>query len=83
MVFNVAVDAAVGCIPIVGDVFDFGWKANDRNFTLLTRHRGDLPKRATLGYWLSVSGLLIAGSCCVLAPLALVIWLVLRVSATP
>jgi hypothetical protein len=26
MVFNVGVDAAVGGIPIVGDVFDFTWK---------------------------------------------------------
>jgi hypothetical protein len=82
MVFNVAVDAAVGSIPIVGDVFDFGWKANDWNFELLQAHRGDLPPRATLRYWLSVGGLVIVGLCCVLAPIALVVWLVLRSRST-
>ena len=35
MVFNVAVDAAVGSLPVVGDVFDAAWKANVRNVRLL------------------------------------------------
>lgn len=79
MVGNVALDVSVGGIPIVGDVFDFAWKANDRNFELLMRHRGDLPTRGQqLGYWLSVSGLLVLGLLCVLAPIALVVWLVYR-----
>lgn len=83
MVFNVAVDAGVGFIPIVGDLFDFSWKANDRNFALLTTHRGDLPPRATLSYWLSVGGLFVVGLICVLGPIALVVWLVVRSSTTP
>jgi hypothetical protein len=80
MVFNVAVDAAVGGVPVLGDLFDFGWKANERNFALLMRHRGDLPKQTTLQYWLAVSGLLVAGLVCVAAPIALVVWLVLRLN---
>jgi hypothetical protein len=79
MVFNVAVDTAVGSIPIVGDVFDFGWKANDRNFELMMLHRGDMPKRTTLSYWLSVGGLIVVALICVLAPVALVVWLILKV----
>lgn len=78
MVLNVAVDAALGSIPIVGDIFDFGWKANDRNFTLLMTHRGDLPKRTTLGYWLRISALLLLGLILVAAPIALVAWLLWR-----
>jgi hypothetical protein len=78
MVLNVAIDAAVGGIPIVGDVFDFGWKANDRNFALMMKHRGDQPRRASLGYWLSVGGLFLIGVVCVAAPLALVVWLLLK-----
>lgn len=81
MVFNVATDTAVGSIPVVGDLFDFAWKANDRNFELLTNHRGDLPTRATLGYWLSVGTLLLIGLLLVALPIALVVWLVLRVTA--
>jgi predicted aconitase with swiveling domain len=35
MVGNVAVDAVVGSVPLVGDLFDAGWKANTRNLALL------------------------------------------------
>lgn len=40
MVFNLVVDAAVGSVPVFGDVFDVGWKANRRNVDLLRRHLG-------------------------------------------
>ena len=39
MAGNVAFDALVGAVPVVGDVFDFVWKANLRNVALLERHR--------------------------------------------
>jgi len=35
---NVAIDAAVGAVPVLGDIFDFAWKANLRNVALLERH---------------------------------------------
>lgn len=35
---NVALDATAGALPVVGDVFDFAWKANLRNVALLERH---------------------------------------------
>lgn len=35
MLGNVALDAVVGAIPVVGDLFDFGFKANQRNVELL------------------------------------------------
>ena len=35
MLLNVAVEAVVGAIPILGDLFDAGWKANVRNIRLL------------------------------------------------
>ena len=38
MVLNVLIDSAVGVIPVVGDLFDFGWKANAWNLALLERH---------------------------------------------
>ncbi|MEQ9641712.1 MAG: DUF4112 domain-containing protein [Alphaproteobacteria bacterium] len=37
MAFNVAVDLVVGSIPLVGDIFDFAFKANRRNVALLRR----------------------------------------------
>lgn len=35
MVFNAGVEALVGLIPVVGDLFDFAWKANQRNVALM------------------------------------------------
>ena len=35
MMANVLLDVAVGTIPIVGDLFDVGFKANTRNVKLL------------------------------------------------
>jgi hypothetical protein len=38
MLLNVAVDTAVGAVPVLGDVFDVAWRANTRNVALLERH---------------------------------------------
>jgi hypothetical protein len=38
MVFNVAVDYVLGALPVIGDLFDFGFKANQRNLNLIRRH---------------------------------------------
>jgi hypothetical protein len=38
MVGNVALDTAVGSIPVLGSVFDLFFKANNRNVRLLRRH---------------------------------------------
>jgi hypothetical protein len=35
---NIALDALIGAIPLLGDLFDFGWKANSKNLQLLERH---------------------------------------------
>jgi hypothetical protein len=35
MVINVIVDSLVGAIPMLGDLFDFAWKANNYNIILL------------------------------------------------
>jgi len=38
MVLNVVIDSGVGWVPVIGDLFDFGWKANAWNLALLERH---------------------------------------------
>ncbi|OCX65316.1 hypothetical protein BFP70_09615 [Thioclava sp. SK-1] len=35
---NVAIDWATGLIPLVGDIFDIGYKSNRKNVDLLRRH---------------------------------------------
>ena len=38
MALNVIVDAIIGSIPIIGDLFDFVFKANIRNLKLMQEH---------------------------------------------
>jgi hypothetical protein len=41
MGLNVAIDALLGAVPLLGDLFDIGWKANVRNLALLEAHLAD------------------------------------------
>ncbi|MBD2102103.1 DUF4112 domain-containing protein [Leptolyngbya sp. FACHB-261] len=45
MVSNVALETVFGSVPVVGDLFDFTWKANLRNLDLLEEHLAQ-PRRA-------------------------------------
>jgi hypothetical protein len=38
MAGNVGLDAAIGAIPLVGDLFDFAFRSNSRNIRILKRH---------------------------------------------
>lgn len=42
---NIAIEAVVGVVPLLGDVFDATWKANQRNLRLVERHYD--PRRPT------------------------------------
>jgi hypothetical protein len=53
MLFNVGLDTVVGSVPIVGDLFDAGWKANVRNIRLLEQSDPDPGEGAS---WLFVLG---------------------------
>ncbi|MBJ6124691.1 DUF4112 domain-containing protein [Microvirga splendida] len=44
MIGNVAMDTAIGAIPLAGDVFDVFFKANERNLRIIHEHLGT-PKR--------------------------------------
>ncbi|MGO4386491.1 DUF4112 domain-containing protein [Microvirga sp. 2YAF29] len=45
MVGNVAVDTAIGAIPLAGDVFDVFFKANQRNLRIIHEHLGITKRR--------------------------------------
>lgn len=43
---NILIESVVGLIPLAGDLFDAGWKANQRNIRLLERSiAAPLPAR--------------------------------------
>ncbi|MFB3903447.1 MAG: DUF4112 domain-containing protein [Acidobacteriota bacterium] len=66
MVFNVAVDYLLGSLPLIGDLFDFAFKANQKNLDLLDRHASG-RHRPSFGDWawlvvlLAILGTLIVG----------------------
>lgn len=71
MILNLAIDAGIGAIPALGDVFDLAWKANDKNVALLesrSAHEG----KARWTDWLAVVGAFFA----LFAVLGLAIWAV-------
>lgn len=41
MGFNVLTDIIIGSIPLLGDIFDVGWKANTKNAELLEKYQAD------------------------------------------
>lgn len=69
MLINIGVDAILGAIPILGDAFDFAFKANEKNLQLLERHRGDPTRAATWGDRLVVAGVALAALVLVALPL--------------
>ena len=50
MAANLGIGVLVGTIPLFGDIFDILWKANRRNYRLLSRHLGE-PRRHTWRDW--------------------------------
>ncbi len=82
MAVNIGIGVLVGSIPLFGDIFDIAWKANRRNYRLLTRHL-DEPRRHTGRDWAFLL-LLVAALAMVFAiPVALVIWLLIWLSQLP
>jgi hypothetical protein len=61
MVANVGIEAAVGAIPVVGDIFDAMWKANTRNMQLYRGARYGLrDSRADWGFLAVIALVLLA-----------------------
>ena len=78
MVLNALIDGLVGAIPLVGDLFDFAWKASAWNLALLERHAmpGTPARRSD---WIFVAlcvGVVVAVA---LIPLAIAVWLLRHV----
>lgn len=62
MAFNIIADFAVGSIPLVGDVFDVYWKANQWNVELLRQHVADNPtekRHLRRSDWLFFAGMIV------------------------
>ena len=58
---NVAIDTLVGIVPVLGDLFDAGWKANQKNVALVESHLDSPENRqqSDLGFLLLLLGALV------------------------
>ena len=76
MVTNVVLEAVLGAIPIVGDVFHVAWKANRRNYRLFMREKSWTPGESYA--WrdaIFLSLLLLSVLCLAAVPIGLILWL--------
>lgn len=74
MILNLAIDVLVGAIPVLGDLFDFAYKAHKRNAALLIARHGQT--RGTARDWLLVGGAALLLVAVMAIPIVLLIWAV-------
>jgi hypothetical protein len=74
MIGNVAIDALVGVVPVVGDLFDFAWKSNKMNLALLERHAQE-ERPASAGDWLFVVLMMTLVALVAVMPFVIIGWL--------
>jgi hypothetical protein len=73
MVANVAIEVVVGSVPVLGDMFDIAWRANRRNYALLTGSVYE-PRKHTIQSWLFLGGLCLVLAALVILPILLLTW---------
>ena len=75
MILNVAIDALLGVVPIIGDLFDVAWKANERNMALLDAHAYEV-RGAAAGDWLFVGGAVVILALLAILPTLALAWII-------
>ena len=75
VVFNIAVDVLIGCVPFAGDAFDLFWRSNRRNLELLRRYSHDPLRRPDAVDYLIVDLGLVLVAAAIVLPLILGAWL--------
>jgi hypothetical protein len=76
MAVNIAIEAIVGTVPVLGDVFDAAWKANQRNVRLLADYM-EKPVRTRRSSTLFL-GVLILMLLVIVTVFAVIVYAILR-----
>src|SRR6187431_453090 len=75
VVFNIAIDVLIGCVPFVGDACDVFWRSNRRNLELLRRYSQDPLRRPdAVDYLILATGFALVALAIIL-PLIIGAWL--------
>ena len=89
MGLNIAIDYALGSLPVVGDLFDAWWKSNQRNTDLLRRRAtvsAEEAQRGRTSDWLFVGVIILFLLALLFGPIGLAIylwWLLIRNTFNP
>ena len=79
MIFNIALDYVIGSVPFIGDLIDFGFKANQKNMDLLNRF-ADGRRQASWTDWLWVLVLVGLLGVVIFGWVLAVLWLIRSIS---
>ncbi|HUS29966.1 MAG TPA: DUF4112 domain-containing protein [Kofleriaceae bacterium] len=75
MIMNLGLDAVMGFIPFIGDLVDFGFKANQKNVALLSQSLETRHGKASAKDWLVVAG----AAAAYIAIMAFVVWGIVKI----
>jgi len=74
MLTNWGIEVLLGAVPVLGNLFDIGWKANRRNYKLLTSSLVD-PRAERHRSWLFFAALCLLLAALLVLPLFLFGWI--------
>ena len=74
MLANWGIEVALGAVPVLGNLFDIAWKANRRNYALLTSSLAD-PQGVKRRSWWFFALLCVALLSLLIAPVVLLGWI--------
>jgi hypothetical protein len=78
MLANWGIEVLLGTVPVLGNLFDIGWKANRRNYALLTGSLAD-PQGTKRRSWLFFAVLCAIFAVLLVAPMLLFAWMSMHV----
>jgi hypothetical protein len=84
--WNIVLDALLGAVPVIGDAFDFVWKANLKNVALIERHvavPGTARKADRLFVFLLIGSLFLLCAALMVAGVLLTAWLFRVIAGHP
>ena len=74
MLANWGIEVVLGTVPVLGNLFDIGWKANRRNYALLTGSLAD-PQGVKQRSWWFFGVMCLAFSVLLVLPMGLLGWM--------
>lgn len=77
MLANWGIEVVLGAVPFLGNLFDIGWKANRRNYALLTGSLAD-PQGVKRRSWLFFAGLCVVLAAMLVLPMLFFGWVLVH-----